>query len=394
MTKWTMVNGQWSMAYAGTRALYRAFAAGSALFICAAAVAQTAASSKPAAEPRAMMRKGAEFLLATQDKRGGWETDKGPGITALAVRALAQEPSIGPKHAGVRRAVEFVLSQQRDDGGVYSALGLHKNYETSVVVSMLAALGDEAPKGALEKARKFLIDNQADEDNGISVDDVWYGGAGYFLGKRPDLSNTQLMLDALKDSGLPRSDPAYQKALVFISRCQMLGEKNDQAFAKGATNGGFIYTAANGGDSKAGTQEIDGRKELRSYGSMTYAGFKSMLYAGLKKDDPRVQAALGWIREHWTLEYNPNMPEKQSREGLFYYYHTFGRALAAFGEPVIRDGVGREHDWRAELVEVLARQQKPDGSWLNPYDRWMEGFPALTTAYAILALQAAHPAGK
>jgi squalene-hopene/tetraprenyl-beta-curcumene cyclase len=394
MTEWSKVDGQWSTVNACRRSSLRPAARMAALFFCATALAQTATSSRPVAAPRELVRKGVEFLLATQDKRGGWETDKGPGITALAVRALAQEPSIGPKHAAVRRAVEFVLSHQRDDGGVYSALGLYKNYETSVVVSMLAALGDEAPQGVLEKARKFLLDNQADEDNGISVDDVWYGGAGYFLGKRPDVSNTQLMLDALKDSGLPSSDPAYQKALVFISRCQMLGEKNDQAFAKGATSGGFIYTAANGGDSKAGTQVINGRKELRSYGSMTYAGFKSMLYAGLKKDDPRVQAALGWIRDHWTLEFNPNMPEKQSREGLFYFYHTFARALAAFGEPVIRDGVGREHDWRAELVEILARQQKPDGSWLNPYDRWMEGFPALTTAYAILAIQAAEPPRK
>lgn len=369
----------------------RAFLLLSSLLLSASTFAQSAPPATQPSKPRELIRKGAEFLLASQDKRGGWETDKGPGVTALAARALALEPSIGPKHPAVRKAVEFVLTQQRDDGGVYTAQGDHKNYETSVVVSMLAALGDEAPKGALEKARKFLLDNQADEDRSISVDNVWYGGAGYFLGKRPDLSNTQLMLDALRDSGLPPTDPAYQKAMIFISRCQMLGEKNDQAFAKGTTNGGFIYTAANGGESKAGTEEIGGRVELRAYGSMTYAGFKSMIYAGLKKDDPRVQAALGWIREHWTLDHNPNMPEKQSREGLYYYYHTFARALEAFGERVIRDRTGREHDWRAELVDVLARQQKPDGSWLNPEPRWMEQFPALTTAYAMLALEAAYP---
>jgi squalene-hopene/tetraprenyl-beta-curcumene cyclase len=119
-----------------------------------------------------------------------------------------------------------------------------------------------------------------------------------------------------------------------------------------------------------------------------------MLYAGLKKDDPRVQAALGWIREHWTLERNPNMPDKQSREGLFYYYHTFARALAAFGDPIIRDQAGREHNWRLELTETLAKLQKPDGSWLNPHDRWMEGYPALTTAYSMLALLEAEPQVK
>jgi squalene-hopene/tetraprenyl-beta-curcumene cyclase len=242
--------------------------------------------------------------------------------------------------------------------------------------------------------QKFLKDNQWDERQGKSPDDPWYGGAGYGEHKRPDLSNTQMMLEALRDSGLSANDPAYKKALVFIQRCQMRGESNDQPLAHGATQGGFIYTPVNGGESKAGTVEIDGRNELRCYGSMTYAGFKSMLYAGLRRDDPRVQAALDWIRRYWTLEYNPNMPETQSRQGLFYYYHVLGRALAAYGENVIRDQAGREHAWRHELVERLARTQREDGSWVNEADRWMEGLPALTTAYAMLALESAYPASE
>ena len=200
-----------------------------------------------------------------------------------------------------------------------------------------------------------------------------------------------MMLEALHDSGLPRDDPTYKKALVFIERCQMWGESNDQPFAKGSSQGGFIYTAANGGKSKAEQVEIEGRKELRCYGSMTYAGFKSMLYAGLAQDDPRVKAALDWIGRHWTLEHNPNMPATQSRQGLFYYYHLFGRALQAWGEEVVTDHVGRKHAWRRELVEKLAEIQRDDGSWINESDRWMEGHPALTTAYAMLALQAACP---
>ena len=126
-------------------------------------------------------------------------------------------------------------------------------------------------------------------------------------------------------------------------------------------------------------------------GSMTYAGFKSMLYAGLSKDDRRVRAALDWIGRHWTLDHNPNMPERQSQEGLFYYYHVFGRALQAWGEDVVQDHAKRDHDWRHELVTKLAAIQREDGSWVNEADRWMEGHPALTTAYAMLALQAAYP---
>ena len=342
-------------------------------------------------QARRLTASGAKYLLAAQDADGGWSGDTGPGVTALALKALIQEPTVGHDHSAIRRGVEFVLRQQREDGGVYSAEGLLKNYETSVSLSMLAMLKDPKYAPRVAALQTFLKNNQWDESEGKSPDDPFYGGAGYGHGKRPDLSNTQMMLEALDDSGLPKDDPVYKKAIIFIQRCQMLGESNDQPFAKGSTEGGFVYSPAGGGESKAETVDVDGRTELRCYGSMTYAGFKSLLYAGLKHDDRRVQAALGWIRRHWTLEHNPNMPDQRSKEGLFYYYHVFGRALAAWGEPVLTDQSGRDHPWRQELVEHLAHLQKPDGSWVNEADRWMEGLPSLTTAYALLALEAAYP---
>lgn len=355
---------------------------------------------KPPAEPvtreslaeraAAVRGRAARFLLAVQGKDGGWEGDKGPGISALAVWALAGERSVGPQHAAVKRGADFVLRSQRPDGGIYASEGLHKNYETSVALSMLAALKDDSRTRAIANAQKFLKDNQWDEGDGKSIDDSFYGGAGYGRSKRPDLSNTQMMVEALHNSGLSKDDPAYKKALVFISRCQMRGESNDQAFAGNSTDGGFIYTAAGAGESKAGEWEVNGRKEFRSYGSMTYAGFKSMLYCGLSKDDPRVKAAFDWIQRNWTLDHNPNMPEKQSQEGLYYYYHVFARALQAWGQDTVKDQVGREHDWRVELVGKLETLQREDGSFINEEDRWMEGLPALTTSYALLALEAAE----
>jgi squalene-hopene/tetraprenyl-beta-curcumene cyclase len=359
--------------------------------------AQMANDDRPASsallqeQVRELTKRGARYLLAAQEQEGGWVSEAGPGISALVLKALIQEPTVEAEHPAVERGIRFVLHSQREDGGIYSAGGLFKNYETSVALSMLAALGNGRYQPQITRAQQFLKDLQWDEGEQKSIDDPWYGGAGYGQHKRPDLSNTQMMLEALHDSGLPKEDPTYQKALVFIQRCQMWGESNDQAFAKGSSQGGFIYTPASGGESKAEQTEIDGRKELRCYGSMTYAGFKSMLYAGLAKDDPRVKAALDWIGRYWTLDYNPNMPATQSRQGLFYYYHVFGRALQAWGQDVVTDAAGREHQWRRELVEKLAKLQRDDGSWVNEADRWMEGQPALTTAYAMLALQAAFP---
>ncbi|MBU0638549.1 MAG: terpene cyclase/mutase family protein [Planctomycetes bacterium] len=345
----------------------------------------------PARQARELNTRAAKYLVAAQEKDGGWASQAGPGVTGLVLKALIQEPAIGPQHTAVRRGLDFMRKFQREDGGIYSAEGLLKNYETSVALAALAALNDPQWQEQITAAQKFLKDSQWDEGEARSVDDAWYGGAGYGQHKRPDLSNTQMMLEALRDSGLPKDDPVYKKALAFIQRCQMRGESNDQAFAKNSTDGGFVYTPANGGESKAGFWEVNGRPELRSYGSMTYAGFKSMLYAGLARDDPRVKAALDWIRRYWTLDFNPNMPAQQSQQGVYYYYHVFARAMAAWGEPEIADQAGRRHNWRHELASKLAELQRSEGSWVNEADRWMEGLPVLTTAYGMLAIQAAYP---
>ena len=170
----------------------------------------------------------------------------------------------------------------------------------------------------------------------------------------------------------------------------MNGEtSNDQDFAKSVTDGGFIYTPVDGGDSKFGDiDSLDGGSTFRSYGSMTYSGFKSLLYAGLTEDDPRVKAAVKWISNNWTLEYNPG--SGGSVDGQYYYLHAFAKVMEKFpyGHDTISDSKGVKHDWRRELQEFLAARQKPDGSWVNEKSpRWLEGNPVLPTAYMVLALQ-------
>ena len=120
---------------------------------------------------------------------------------------------------------------------------------------------------------------------------------------------------------------------------------------------------------------------------MTYAGLKSMIYAGVGPDDPRVRAAVDWIRAHYDLTSNPGMGDA----GLYYYYHTFAKALDAMGLDILTDAQGRRHDWRSELLAELARRQRPDGAWVNANDRWLEGDPNLVTAYVLLALAHCRP---
>lgn len=360
----------------------------------------TALYAKPAGDVDEAIERGVRYLLATQSPDGGWQAfgKSDPAITALVVRALLAYPRYDAKYPAIHRGLGFILKYRQPDGGIYIPDRGLRNYYTSISLIALAATKSDEFKDEIASAQKFLKDLQWDESEDRQPADEWYGGQGYGHGKRPDLSNTQMMLEALHQSGLPADDPAFQKAVKFISRCQMLSETNDQPFARGADDGGFIYSPANGGESKAGTTIVHGKPMLRTYGSMTYAGFKSLLYAEVDRKDPRVRRAYEWIRTNYTLDQNPNMPGKQSKQGLFYFYHTFARALHAWGENEIVDAKGKSHNWREELAAKLITLQNGDGSWVNPEDRWYEGNPALVTAYSLRALQTAaeghKPTGK
>ncbi len=337
------------------------------------------------------VRSGLKFLAATQRPDGGWplRDTSDPALTALVAKCFIQFPDYGPDHPVSRRAIDYVIKSVKPDGGIYVEGTGHANYQTSVCLSALSASRDPRHTETIARAQKFLIKGQWDDDDEHDRESDWYGGAGYGRHKRPDLSNTQMMLEALHDSGLSKDHTVYKKALVFISRSQMRAESNDQAFARGGGDGGFIYTPVGDGESKAGTTDVNGSPRLRSYGSMTYAGFKSLLYCGLSRDDVRVKAALNWIRRHYTLDENPNMPGSQNKQGLFYYYHVFARALDAWGDDFLVDDNDVKHPWRLELCNRLADIQRPDGSWINDASRWYESNPNLVTSYAILAIQAA-----
>jgi len=348
--------------------------------ILALATSAWAADGDRATTTKPVRQKAVQFLKVSQSSDGSWTSPNIPGITGLAVYSLL-ESGVPADDETVVSGLKFLRSLQHDDGGIYYAKSTHRNYETSIsLLAFEAANQDGRYDDLISKAEKFLRGLQWDEDEEQKPEDPGYGGAGYGGHQRPDLSNTTFLIEALKAAGATADDPAMQKALTFVSRCQNLeSEHNNTKFAAKVNDGGFYYTPAAGGTSQAGMTATGG---LRSYASMTYAGLKSMIYAGVKKDDPRVKAALAWIQKFYSLNENPGM----GLQGLFYYYHTFAKSLSVLEIDELEDADGQKHNWRAELVAKLASTQKPNGSWVNEADRWYEGDPNLVTAYALLAL--------
>ncbi len=333
--------------------------------------------------------KGIDYLRTKgQAADGSFTGGRTPAVTALAVAAILRHGR-SPDDPVVAKALKYLESFAQEDGGIYEPKSGWKNYETCLVTLALAeANKDGRYQKLIDKAAAFLRKDQWDEGEDRSKADVDYGGSGYGgpNKRRPDLSNTAFSIDALRASGSPADDEAIQRAIVFVSRCQNLeSQYNATEFPAKNPDGGFYYTPAEGGNSQAGNTDNGG---LRSYASMTYAGLKSMIAAGLKKDDPRVKAARDWLSKHYDLKQNEGMGDA----GLFYYYLTLAKAMDASGENELVDSKGVKHDWRKELTAELASRQGSDGSWVNSNARWMEGDANLVTAYALLALSHAKPA--
>ncbi len=123
---------------------------------------------------------------------------------------------------------------------------------------------------------------------------------------------------------------------------------------------------------------------LDTYGSITYAKWKSLVYAGLSSEDPRVKQGKWWIERNWSLEKHPGTG---NADGLYYYYLALARTLKASGASSLATPAG-PIDWRNSLQHRLRTTQSADGSWHNEKSgRWLEDQPELVTAYALLTLQ-------
>ncbi|MHC5019714.1 MAG: prenyltransferase/squalene oxidase repeat-containing protein [Planctomycetota bacterium] len=360
-----------------------------------------------AAKVRAAVAKSQAWLLSQQGEDGSFPVPgqgSDPGVTAIAATALLSttQGATRESHPQIWKALDNLLAFQKADGAVFDKG--NANYCTSVAVLAFVKSGDPAFRTAAQKAADYVGMNIYDETEGADpATDIHYGGAGY--GKRKadkdpyaDMSNTSYALEALNEArkaGLTVNEKAIKASQKFLARSQHRSESNDQPWVSDdpRTAGGFVYHPA---ETKNEVIEIDGKKVFLPYGSMTYAGIKSMIYAQVSKDDPRVRAAVDWIKKFWTLEENPGFDTSRDlalgKQGLYYYYDTFAKALHALGEEQITDAKGTAHAWRTELGTQLLSQQQADGSWVNAQDRWMEGIPTLATSYALMALGYVLPA--
>lgn len=330
------------------------------------------------------IKEGLKWLYEQQEDDGSWQHY--PAMTALVLSSyLRAHPSISINEPMIRDGFEFLKSCVKPDGGIY--LDDMPNYNTAICLTAFKDANFAEFDPIIKNAEDYLMGLQINESDDYTPDSTFYGGVGYGGDERPDLSNLQWAIEAMAIDDMKNVDPErkmtdeeiarmqkkklfYDKALVFLAKCQNLQSVNPEQYSK--NDGGFMYEP---GASKAGG--------TNSYGSMTYAGLKSLIYANVDKDDERVLAAFNWIRSNYSVEETPHM----GIQGLYYYYQTMAKSLDAYGEEQITDTEGASHNWRNDLANQIIKVQKPEGFWINENGRWWENNPVLVTAYSILALE-------
>jgi Squalene-hopene cyclase C-terminal domain len=168
-----------------------------------------------------------------------------------------------------------------------------------------------------------------------------------------DLSMTRYVLEALRAAGVPPSDPAITKALVYLERSQ-----NE--------DGGFFFSTVNPEINKAG--EASGG--YLSYGTATADGLLALRAAGIADSDARAVKAINWLKSHHKPDRAPGF-DGTAREswgsGLRFYYASV-ISKAALG------------------LTVNLPPQGPDGSFRNENKMVKEDDPLIATTFAVHTL--------
>jgi len=376
------------------------------LFILATASAFGQAATQAARheslkqELRLGVERGISFLRSKQNPQTGqWGEAEPVAITGLAIAAFMLDPNRKPGDpvpAEVEKATRYLISNAKPDGSI--TIKARATYNTAIALTALLLNPKPENEEVMLKARRYLVTRQLDLDEKGKNDNPTDGGIGYGEEKasHADMSNTTFALEAiyyaqslLADKGdAAKNEPQlnFGAAIDFIQRCQNRPESNKSSWVSKNPDdvGGFIYNPTETRGAKV--ENPDGSISLRSYGSISYAGLLSFIYAGLEKDDPRVKAVIDWINAHYSADENPGL----GAQGLYYYYHTLSKALSIAKIDFIKTKDGKLIDWRADITQKLLNLQKGDGSWANTEGRWMESDPVLTTSYILMALGRIH----
>jgi hypothetical protein len=386
----------------------------------AAAIA-AAAAPPPEREVGEPLRRAAEYLWRAQSPDGGWHSGRyavlreGKALTPFVLYALLQVPDEIADRPALE--VEAALSYIRQSVGENGAIGLddpdlleYPNYSTAYAIRCLLFAGNPADRPLIRRMAEYLASTQYGEAHGFEPSHVAYGGWGFAAPRVPgvadhmDLGHTRCVLQALVEADAALDEFALDervlpRAELFLRLLQRAPEESRphplpadwlgtaEAWHAGggrSFDGGFYFSPVVLAANKAGF--ADDPPHWQSYATATCDGLLSLLSLGADGDDPRTRSAMAWLATHPDLDYPQGVPrdDPQRWGESIRFYHYAARAAVLQRLPV-EDRASRAS--RRKLAELVAKRQRPDGSFVNAAGHLMkEDDPLVCTALAVLAL--------
>ncbi len=287
------------------------------------------------------------YLASQQLPDGSLQSFYPLGTTQLAMLCF-QKHGYPQGHPFIKKGMEYMLLQKRDDGSFYSDVRSENEepgnnkivFTTSLAIRILAAAGSPEYEPVIRNAMKWIQSIQNPD-----------GGFGYFKGSRSDITATIFAVSGLVAAydylGLPKTDEAWIKTQDYVT-----GMQNE--------DGGFGYNKEECPD---------------SYGSATASGIMALHYCGA--GEKLTGKAVDWTAAHYGWESNPLDPNPRHYQ---YYVQELAAAYHLTGRETIKDKNGVVHHWFSEVSRKLLNEQDKGGWWVSDKE-------PLFTTYLVGVLQ-------
>jgi len=254
----------------------------------------------------------------------------GTALVLMAMLGTGQTHKAGRYREHVARGLQYLLSQQKENGDLRDTRGNQGMYvhgqAAIVLCDAFKLTGDEALRAPAQKAIDFIVGAQYD-DGGWRYEPKQDVPESRRRSLRGDTSvvGWQLMaMHSARSAYLDVPDRTGDRAQRFLDRVQADRE-----------GGLYAYTPRRGPSP-----------------AMTAEGLLSRMYLGWNRDDPGLEKGVEWMRKR-------HMPRAQVKNIYYWYYatqvmHHWG------GEPW--------EEWNAAMRDVLVRSQVSSGPEAGSWD--------------------------
>lgn len=260
--------------------------------------------------------RGLQYLAKSQNAKGHWDDGVGsePGVVGLCVAAFlahGEDPNNGPHAPVIRKALDYIISQQNDTNGYIGNNMYNHCFATKALAESYGVIDHPDVANSLKKAVALIL--SAQERNKFK--------AWRYQPDSKDADTTvtggQLVtLFAARNAGLEVPQKAINDGLAYIAQCR-------------GADGSVGYTSPSGG-----------KPTLTAIGSLCLSLAK-------ERDSKPYRASLEFLKKN--LDY-------RDRYYPFYYEYYMSQALFHADEETWRE-------WNQRNIRYMATLQGRDGSF-------------------------------